>query len=169
VIEGGNAAYCPADHAIYYDRKFMAEAQTKVAAALGTDGDYAPIAVLAHELGHRVSFKLLASAETFVRIRFRVNQTAREALADCLAGAATGNALNRGLLDRYDLEEGLSILDQVSEHVYPRSLTGVDLGDLKTSGRGYPSAARRIERFRAGFRNGAASCGGVAAQLGGSR
>jgi len=97
-MKSGNASYCRADNTIYYDVVFLTAEMKATAAARGTDGDYAPIVILAHEMGHGVAHLL----DTRFALRY-----SHERLADCLAGVVTWYAKRAGNLETGDLEEGL--------------------------------------------------------------
>ena len=58
VMGKDNAFYCGGDKKIYYDIVFLTTMMKSAGAYLGTDGDYAPITVLAHEWGHAVQDQL---------------------------------------------------------------------------------------------------------------
>src|SRR5215470_221020 len=45
-----NAHYCTADNTIYYDKAFLTAQMVIASRELGTDGDFAPILILAHEM-----------------------------------------------------------------------------------------------------------------------
>lgn len=96
VLGSNNAFYCGADRKIYYDAVFFTGMMKAAGDYLGTDGDYAPIVILAHEWGHAVQAQL--DAASFIGL-FREN------VADCLAGAITKQAAFDRYLDRGDLEE----------------------------------------------------------------
>ena len=87
------AFYCRAEEAIYY-------APARLEAHRRRIGDFAPIVVLAHEWGHHLQ-RLLgiapAPGNTF------------ELHADCLAGAYTSDAGQRGLLDPGDITEAVAM------------------------------------------------------------
>src|SRR5262249_42926042 len=91
-----NAAYCAADNKIYYDSVFFAGMMKAAGEYLGTDGDYAPIVILAHEWGHAAQAQLDSTS---------LIGLFRENMADCLAGAITQMAGFDRHLDRGDLEE----------------------------------------------------------------
>jgi uncharacterized protein len=87
------AFYCPAEEAIYY-------APTGLEAHRRRIGDFAPIVVMAHEWGHHV--------QTLLGIPPRPGNTF-ELQADCLAGAYTSDAGQRGLLDPGDITEAVDM------------------------------------------------------------
>lgn len=70
-----NAAYCPADQAIYYDEAWLRDYQF-------SGGNIAPATILAHEWGHRV--------QDLVGIEVTQETRYQELQADCLAGIFLG-------------------------------------------------------------------------------
>lgn len=87
-----NAFYCPPDRTIYLVPQFLQDQERQF-------GDYAPIAVLSHEWGHHIQNLLGIKGPT---------SKAFELQADCLMGAFTRYADERGLLDYGDFLEALS-------------------------------------------------------------
>jgi len=151
VMQPGNAAYCPAENAIYFDDVFVA-AQAKAAAReLGTDGDMAAIGVIAHEMGHAVALQLgFASPATYDN----------EAVADCLAGAFARRAGQDGSLEPGDVEEAFHAMSRAGDP------TPVLTGDTRTDRRlllrvarnGHGTREQRMENFQAGLADGPAAC-----------
>jgi uncharacterized protein len=86
-----NAFYCSLDHSISYDIDFLTNAYQNI-------GDYALVAILAHEWGHLVQAHLYSNGAYF--------SIQMELQADACAGAYTQYALQTGLLEQGDLEEG---------------------------------------------------------------
>jgi predicted metalloprotease len=126
-----------------------------VGAALHSDGDYAPIAILAHEWGHAADYwyrysRKLYSWETFYT----------EQLADCLAGAVTRSAERAGYLERGDLEEAERTIQSAGDPINPNrpktSSEKIDEGWRKLHSHGEP--ADRLQAFRKGYRGEAAAC-----------
>jgi predicted metalloprotease len=87
------AFYCPAEEAIYYAPAGLDAHRRRI-------GDFAPIVVMAHEWGHHV--------QTVLGIAPGQGNTF-ELYADCLAGAYTSDAGQRGLLDPGDLTETVAM------------------------------------------------------------
>lgn len=138
---GGPAYYCIPQNTIYYNRAELLKIQNAAAARLHTDGDYAALIVLAHELGHAVDHQLgLGNRQPF--------SERRENNADCMAGAATREAAEAKLLDKGDVEEAL----------FAMSLAGQDgirtIIDPNTHG----SPAQRVLSFRVGYQHGWRGC-----------
>src|SRR5437763_861198 len=60
-----NAFFCPKDNTIYYDQEFLVKRMKAVAAAVQSDGDYAPVVILAHEWGHAAGYWYSRQKRTF--------------------------------------------------------------------------------------------------------
>ncbi|MEO6458355.1 MAG: neutral zinc metallopeptidase [Chloroflexia bacterium] len=91
-----NAFYCPNSHGIYYDLNFLQD-------QLDSDGDFAPVTILAHEWGHLVqgNLDLLNSGLYSVQLELQ---------ADCFAGAWANYAGELEILEEGDLDEGATAL-----------------------------------------------------------
>lgn len=87
-----NAFYCPFDQTIYLVPQFLVDRESQV-------GDYAPIAILAHEWGHHVQALLGIQTATTKPMELQ---------ADCLLGVFTAYADDIGLLDYGDFLEALT-------------------------------------------------------------
>jgi predicted metalloprotease len=143
----GNAFYCRPDHKIYYDAIFLTAMMKQASMALGTDGDYAPIVILAHEMGHAVAY--------IMGTDFALSYP-REALADCLAGVVTNEAQKSGNLEKGDLEEGLWALNDGGD--------GPNTSII--SERAHGKGPDRQKAFLIGYRNGLSACDdGIAKKL----
>lgn len=130
-----NAFYCSADHSIYYDINFFT-------AQLETNGDFAPVLIIAHEWGHLVqSLVGILQDDTLYSIQIELQ-------ADCLAGVWARDADDRELLDEGDLEEGIVALFRV------RDPKGTDFFDPQAHG----TAGERIDAFNNGFDFGLDAC-----------
>jgi predicted metalloprotease len=130
-----NAFYCSADHSIYYDSNFLAE-------QLETNGDFAPVLIVAHEWGHLVQ-SLVGILQDRDLYSIQV-----ELQADCLAGVWAADADQRGLLDEGDFNEGIVALFRVGD------ARGTDFFDPDAHGR----AGDRINAFQDGFEGGLEAC-----------
>lgn len=86
-----NAFYTSGGHYIAYDIDLMEN-------SLSRFGDFAPVAIMAHEWGH------LVQANLGIREEYSIYQ---ELQADCLAGSYATYLQERGNLEEGDLEEGL--------------------------------------------------------------
>jgi predicted metalloprotease len=95
------AVYCGADNSIYYDAYYLAYMAKTAAFKAGTDGEYAPLVVIAHELGHAVQHQLRIDNELTID---------GENTADCVAGALTREVASAGSLDAGNLREALVML-----------------------------------------------------------
>jgi predicted metalloprotease len=134
-----NAEYCSADHTIYYDEVFLASVMKSAARNLGTDGDFAPIVILAHEFGHAVAIEK--------GYRQRVSLLAENA-ADCMAGVIAARAQRDGHIDRGDLEEARFALSSAADPPNRSILT--QLHDPAAHG----DWVQRIGAFTSGLRSG---------------
>ena len=138
---GGPAYYCIPQDTVYYNRTELVKIQNAAAARLHTDGDYAALIVLAHELGHAVAHRL-GDREIFA--------DRRENAADCMAGAATREAANARMLDPGDFEEAVFSMNMAGQ----RGLRS-GLFDQNTHG----SPEERVLNFRVGYEKGWRACG----------
>ena len=138
---GGPAYYCIPQDTIYYNRAELVKIQNAAAARLHTDGDYAALIVLAHELGHAVAHRL-GDRELFA--------DERENAADCMAGAATREAANARMLDVGDFEEAVFSLNMAGQH-------GLRSGFFDQNTHGSPE--ERVFSFRLGYDKGWRTCG----------
>jgi predicted metalloprotease len=86
------AFYCSLDATIYYSPSGFDDHNRRI-------GDFAPIVVMAHEWGHHVQW--LAGIVPGLGNAFELQ-------ADCLAGAYTSDAGQRGLLDPGDVTEAVT-------------------------------------------------------------
>lgn len=141
ILAGRNAQFCTADNTVYYNTTFLAGIMKGVGRELGTDGDYAPIVILAHEMGHGVAIMFRS------RARYGVF---RESVADCLAGAVTRSAEQAGNLEKGDLQEGLMAL----------ALGGDPDGTPVYADEAHGSSDTRQESFLTGYQRGLAACDG---------
>ena len=127
-----NAFYTSAGHYIGYDIDLMES-------SLSRHGDFAPVAIMAHEWGH------LVQANLGIRQEYTILQ---ELQADCLAGAYGTYLEQRGNLEEGDLEEGL------------RQMFAI--GDSPNTPWFHPSAhgtgEQRYDAFLHGYENGVDSC-----------
>ena len=95
-VKENNAEWCPANHTIYYDEIFLGQLTRAAAVHTGGDGDYAPIVVLAHEMGHAVASEMGVTRQISMW---------EESSADCMAGVVTYLAQRDGHLERDDIAE----------------------------------------------------------------
>lgn len=128
----GNAIYCAPDHAIYFDVNFFASEMARAGQNIRTDGDMAPIVILAHEWGHAVQRMAGISGE----------RQSLELQADCLAGAFV--LATRQYLESGDLQEATFSLRAAGDDAWAyRHGTGQD----------------RVGSFERGFQGGTGQCG----------
>ncbi|MBA3416397.1 MAG: neutral zinc metallopeptidase [Chloroflexia bacterium] len=124
-----NAFYCPLDRTVYLVPQFLVDQETEF-------GDYAPIAVLAHEWGHHV--------QALLGIRTATTKP-MELQADCLLGVFTAHADETGLLDYGDFLEALD--------------SAIDVGDPLGLPEDHPGAhgapEERVKALTRGFGGGA--------------
>ncbi|MDJ0757472.1 MAG: neutral zinc metallopeptidase [Ardenticatenaceae bacterium] len=127
-----NAFYSPYGHYIAYDINLMER-------SLAEFGDFAPVAIMAHEWAH------LAQRNLGVERDFTIST---ELQADCLAGAYTADLDQRGNLEDGDLEEGLYQM--------------YTIGDPAQTPWFHPNAhgsgEQRYDAFLAGFEEGVIHC-----------
>jgi predicted metalloprotease len=163
-----NAAFCRLDNTVYYDEVFLTELTKVAALSLHTDGDYAAVVALAHEVGHAVRFQQDLEACRPDRNKSTKGMSdilcsttsltvlpdwsySREVQADCFAGAITKRLKEQNLLDPGDFQEGQFALgavgDPIEKDPFFRRIT---------HNHGEPVARQR--HFEAGYRGGAAAC-----------
>ncbi|MFT5196863.1 MAG: putative metalloprotease [Cellvibrionaceae bacterium] len=127
-----NAFYTSGGHYIAYDIDLMSN-------SLHRHGDFAPVAIMAHEWGH------LVQANLGIREEFSIYQ---ELQADCLAGSYATYLQDRGNLEEGDLEEGLrqmfSIGDSARTPWFHENAHG--------------TGEQRYEAFLLGFENDVDTC-----------
>lgn len=97
-----NAFYCAGDRTIYLVPQFLVDQERQF-------GDYAPIAILSHEWGHHVQNLLVVTGPSRKQMELQ---------ADCLMGAFTRHADERGLLDYGDFLEVLSSAIDAGDDVF---------------------------------------------------
>lgn len=141
-----NAFFCPADNRIYYHVSFLANMARRAGSATGTDGDYAPLAVLAHEFGHAVSHQFVSVWP---------NAVFEENSADCLAGAVTRRVERDGRLHPGDVEEAYFAFADGADEI------GVPLTHPQAHGTKY----MRQSAFNRGYHEGVASCSPILASV----
>jgi len=130
-----NAFYCGRDASIYYDARFLER--------LLRGGDFAPVAVLAHEWGHFVQHQLGLRSAYSLQVELQ---------ADCLAGAYAQH-LAQGQsqllrLEAGDLEEGASLIYKLGD---PK---GTPWNDAEAHG----TPAQRYAAFMEGEQSGVSYC-----------
>jgi predicted metalloprotease len=161
-ITANNAYFCSADNTIYYDVNFLRELRQNAGQMTGTDGDYAPIAAVGHELGHAVLTHLQPYATQRQGWSYRVDGIGQERIADCLSGSSTRSAEAAGLLDRTDLKEALAVMEIVGT---PELAAPTLRAWIRLHSELHPAPQVRKDMFRAGYERGAMACGDVSNQL----
>jgi uncharacterized protein len=148
--------YCPADQTVYLDLGFFRELNRR----FGAPGDFAQAYVIAHEIGHHVQLLLGISRsvqQAAEENRDQANELSikQELQADCLAGVWGHTTYQRRILDRGDLEEGLTAAAAVGDDRIQKQATGMTNPETWTHG----SSTQRVSWFRKGFDSGDAdSC-----------
>ncbi len=143
--------YCPADQKVYIDLSFYDDLRTR----FGAPGDFAQAYVLAHEIGHHVQTLLgierrvreLQQAQPRMRSQYSV---AMELQADCFAGVWGNTAAQKGMLERGDIEEGLTAAAAIGDDRIQRQSTGHVTPDSFTHG----SSEQRMFWLRRGLETG---------------
>jgi uncharacterized protein len=129
-----NAFYCPNSHGIYYDLNFLQ-------AQLDSDGDFAPVTILAHEWGHLVqgNLDLLNSGLYSIQLELQ---------ADCFAGAWANYAGEIKVLDEGDLDEGATALYRA----------GDDISTAWFDPQAHGQPDQRIQSFEQGLKRNSDAC-----------
>jgi uncharacterized protein len=148
--------YCPADEQVYLDLDFFRELSERFHAP----GDFAQAYVVAHEIGHHVQ-NITGITDQVERATRADPQRANdlsvrtELQADCLAGVWGHSTYERGLLERGDLDEGLTAAAAVGDDRIQAQATGQINPETWTHG----SSEERAAWFKRGFDAGdPASC-----------
>jgi predicted metalloprotease len=143
--------YCPLDEKVYIDLGFYDELSQRFGAA----GDFAKAYVIAHEIGHHVQH-LLGTDEKVRQLQQQRSDLANalsvklELQADCYAGVWGHSAQQRNILEKGDVEEGLSAAAAVGDdRIQQQSGQTVNV-DAFTHG----SAQERTTWFKRGFESG---------------
>jgi predicted metalloprotease len=157
----GNAGFCPQTNTIYYDQEFLVAETKTIGAAVNSDGDYAAIAIIAHEWGHAAHY-WLAQSKGYVNSSLGSSGGAplwstlnRENIADCFAGAVTRAAQAAGRLDPNDIAEGER---EILSGGDPPEKRPTSLKDIFAPLSGHGDPQTRLRLFREGLRGGAKVC-----------
>ncbi len=143
--------YCPTDGDVYLDLSFYDTLRQRY----GAPGDFAEAYVIAHEIGHHVQ-TLVGTMDEMRRAQqarpAAANQlsVALELQADCYAGVWAASADARGIMERGDLEEGLTAASAVGDDRLARQSGRILNQETFTHG----SSAQRTQWFRTGFDTG---------------
>ncbi len=143
--------YCPLDQTVYLDLDFFRQLERQFDAS----GDFAAAYVIAHEVAHHV--------QNIVGIMDEVRQLqqqspdqrndlsiALELQADCFAGVWARTTYQRDLLERGDLQEGITAAEAVGDDRIQESVTGQINRETWTHG----SSDQRRQWFMTGFDTG---------------
>lgn len=143
--------YCPTDGDVYLDLSFYDTLRQRY----GAPGDFAEAYVIAHEIGHHVQ-TLIGTMDEMRRAQqarpAAANQlsVALELQADCYAGVWAASADARGIMERGDLEEGLTAASAVGDDRLARQSGRIPNQETFTHG----SSVQRTQWFRTGFDTG---------------
>jgi len=144
--------YCPNDEKVYIDLSFYRDLRQR----FNAPGDFAQAYVVAHEVGHHVQ-KQLGIMQKLESLQGRVSKTEYnrasvrvELQADCFAGVWAHSAGSRKLLDRGDLEEGLTAASAIGDDRLQKQGQGYVVPESFTHG----SSAQRVKWFKRGMDSG---------------
>jgi hypothetical protein len=144
--------YCPGDERVYLDLTFFREMKTRFQAP----GDFAQAYVIAHEIGHHVQ-QLLGTSEQVERMQRRSSERQSNELsvrlelqADFYAGMWARYAMEKGYLERGDLEEALNAASAVGDDRLQSRSQGYVVPDSFTHG----TSAQRARWFKKGLDTG---------------
>lgn len=143
--------YCPADDRVYLDLSFYDALKSR----FGAPGDFAQAYVIAHELGHHVQDVLGTSDQVERQERANPSQANRwsvalELQADCYAGVWAHSADQRGVMQRGDLQEGLTAAAAVGDDRLARQAGRIPNSETFTHG----TSAQRTHWFETGYDTG---------------
>lgn len=93
-----NAFYCGRSHSIHYDVNFLGRIQERI-------GNFAAVAVIAHEWGHAIQAHFGFSRITILN----------ELQADCMAGAYAQTARGSILWDNQDISDGVTLFGLIGD------------------------------------------------------
>lgn len=139
--------YCPEDEKVYIDLSFYQQLRDE----LGSPGDFAQAYVVAHEIGHHIQ-KQLGILDRYPGgdRGAEGNQVRIELQADFLAGVWAHYAMQKGELERGDIEEALNAASQIGDDRLQKRSQGYVVPDSFTHG----SAEQRARWFRKGLESG---------------
>ena len=144
--------YCPNDEKVYIDLSFYRDLRQR----FNAPGDFAQAYVVAHEVGHHVQ-KQLGIMQKLESLQGRVSKTEYnrasvrvELQADCFAGVWAHSAGSKNLLDRGDLEEGLTAASAIGDDRLQKQGQGYVVPESFTHG----SSAQRVKWFKRGMETG---------------
>lgn len=143
--------YCPADSKVYLDLSFFETMRKR----LGAPGDFAQAYIIGHEIGHHI--------QNLTGVNARVDRESRadpgrkndlsvrqELQADCYAGVWASSPRKTDLLERGDLEEGLTAAFAIGDDTLQKGAGRNPNPESFTHG----SSEQRVRWFRRGFDRG---------------
>ena len=149
-----NAVYCYEDNTINYDIIFLTKVIKVVKEKTKTDGKYAVMAVMSHEMGHAVDYKwarLLSGVGS--KAWGMLYELLLERNADCFAGAALSKIVldqtGKAAVPDREREKSAALLEG-------RLALYAIQGDR--SDRYYPPGEERMGIFKKGFEEGTGTC-----------
>jgi len=157
-----NALYCVYDNAIYYDVIFIASLLRTIGGKTGTDGMYAPLTAIGHEMGHAADYMLKWGPMPTVFKDGSMTVTEASVLrlirgtekrADCFAGAAVAAIVKADTAGDDSFAKEKAGSDALLEGRL--TLLAVQ-GDRPNEY--YLSGKKRMELFKKGYENGADVC-----------
>jgi predicted metalloprotease len=157
-----NALYCLSDNAIYYDVIYIASLLKTVGGQTGTDGMYAPLTAIGHEMGHAADYMLKWGPMPSVFDDGSIVVTGASELrlirgtekrADCFAGAAVAAIVKvKTAGDDTPAKEKAKSDALVEGRLTLLAVQGDRPNEYYLSGK------KRMELFKKGYENGADVC-----------
>lgn len=157
-----NALYCLPDNAIYYDVIFISSLYRIVREKTGTDGTYAPLTAIGHEIGHAADYMLKWGPMPSVFDDGSIVVTDASVLrliwgtekrADCFAGAAVAGIVSAGASGDDTFAKEKAETDALLEGRLTLLAVQGDRPDEY-----YLSGKKRMELFKKGYENGPDVC-----------
>jgi len=157
-----NALYCLPDNAIYYDVIFIASLLRTVGGKTGTDGTYAPLTAIGHEIGHAADYMLKWGPMPSVFDDGSIAVTDASVLrliwgtekrADCFAGAAVAGIVSSGTSGDATFAKEKAKSDALLEGRLTLLAVQGERPDEY-----YLSGKKRMELFKKGYENGPDVC-----------
>jgi predicted metalloprotease len=142
-----NAYYCFLTNEISYDILWLARVSKFVREVTATEGTFAVIAVMGHEMGHAADYRYTRLVKEGIGSKAWgiLYQLSLERNADCFAGSVVQR-----------LVQDLTIEEQQTAVIEGMAALYAIQGNY--SDRNYPPGAERMKIFRNGFEQGSASC-----------
>jgi predicted metalloprotease len=150
-IDSGNAFFCAVDNIIYVDTGFIADVDEEAFEKLHSPGNFAGLAIFAHEFGHAIEHYTVFQAVT-----------PTEGGADCFAGATFNSALADGQFPDYALDEAISLMEYIADDtilgINPKSPLQVEIAEVLYGRLDHGTVAERQAAFLRGVYGGANFC-----------